>query len=140
MTKPLHWIHEDALNADHPAFQDLHEGERLCFVWDDEHLRDMGYSFQRLVFIYETLCELNAEILRGSTAEVLHSRAQASDASEIRVPDTPNPAIQAVVESLRANLSVSVIPEDPFVDLDRAPSLRRFFAYWKSARRQLMRP
>ena len=86
------------------------------------------------------LCELNAEIIRGSTAVALLSRAQASNASEIRVPDTPNPAIQATVESLRSHLPVEVIPEVPFVDLQRSPSLRRFFAYWKSARRQLMRP
>ena len=44
------------------------------------------------------------------------------------------------IQPLRSHLPVEVISEVAFVDLQRSPSLRRFFAYWKSARGQLMRP
>ena len=60
--------------------------------------------------------------------------------NSIRVPDSPNPTIQANIEALRSNLTVEVISEEPFVDFDRPPNLRRFFAYWKSAKPHLMRP
>ena len=140
MTPRLHWLHEDALNAEHPAVSGLRGADRVCFVWDDEYLNAMDYSFQRLVFIYETLCELPVEIHRGETVGVLLQKAQEMGADILCVPASPNPKIQATIEALRHHLQVEVVDEEPFVEFRRPPSLRRFFAYWKSAKAQLMRP
>ena len=140
MTSRMHWIHEDALSHLHPALRGRTDADRVCFVWDDAHLEAMEYSFQRLVFIYETLCEMEVEIIRGDTVEVLLATARECGASTVRVPDSPTPALQAIIDALRPHLTVEVIAPPPFVELERPPSLRRFFAYWKSARSQLMRP
>ena len=140
MTPRLYWIHEDALNAEHPALSSCRETDCVCFVWDEEYLNSVGYSFKRLVFIYETLCELPVEVFQGKTVEVLLDRARTLGADTLCVPDTPSPTIQATIETLREHLTVEVVSEEPFVDLKRSPSLRRFFAYWKAARTQLMRP
>lgn len=140
MTSRMHWIHEDALSHLHPVLRGRTDADRVCFVWDDAHLAAMEYSFQRLVFIYETLCEMEVEIIRGDTVQVLLAGAQECNADTIRVPASPNPALQAFIDTLGSHLTVDVIAPSPFVALERPPSLRRFFAYWKSARSQLMRP
>ena len=140
MNTTLYWVHEDALSWSHPALSDRDPAAVVCFVWDDKHLESMAYSFQRLVFIYETLCEMGVEIVRGDIVATLVTAAKDCGADTICVADSPNPAIQSAIEALREALPVNVVPEEPFVSLDRAPSLRRFFAYWKSAKSQLMRP
>ena len=100
----------------------------------------MGYGFQRLVFMYETLCEMDIVILRGSTVAALSQEARRVGAHQIVVPETVNPALLNVVADLQTSVEVEVVAGRPFLTLDRKPSLRRFFAYWKSARPHLMRP
>ena len=138
MSPRLYWLHEDALRAEHPVLQEARSEDTLCFVWDDAHLEAMGYSFQRLVFIFETLAELGVTIFRGKTDEVLLRQAQQLGTNSLQVPDTPNPALQDIIAALRSELHVEVIADKPFVILKRPPDLRRFFRYWKSARGQLM--
>ena len=140
MSATIYWVHEDALNGAHPALDGRDPAAPVYFVWDDKHLESMAYSFQRLVFIYETLCEMNIEIIRGDTVESLIALARDVGADTICVADSANPAIQALVDRLQASMAVRVVNDQPFVALDRPPSLRRFFAYWKSARTTLMRP
>ena len=140
MSRRLFWIHEDALSLDHPALASRCAGDSICFIWDDHHLEAMGYGFQRLVFIYETLSEMGVDVLRGSTVAVLKHEARRISASEIVVPTTVNPALLSIISALRSDFEVDVVAERPFVTLDRKPSLRRFFAYWKTARPHLMHP
>ena len=66
----LVWLHEDALNAKHPVLHSTSNADLVCFVWDDEYLSAMEYGFQRLVFIYETLCEMGINVIRGDTVEM----------------------------------------------------------------------
>ena len=140
MSGHLYWVHEDALNLHHPALRCRTDTDPTCFIWDDTHLQAMGYSFQRLVFVYETLAEMNIAVLRGRTIETLVAHAHRVGADIVRVPDSPNPAIQSMVRELREHIHVEVLDAEPFVALDRPPNLRRFFSYWKSARPHLMRP
>ena len=140
MTTPLIWLHEDALSATHPAAQGVELSRLGCFVWDEAHLRQMGYGHHRLIFIYETLCALEVPIYRGDTVETLTHLAAKLGADHVRTPWTPNPDLQRTMEALEGVLPVERIFEVPLVELPKPPKLRRFFAYWKSARKVLMAP
>ena len=139
MSGSLVWMHEDALRLDHPVFDGTEGAADAVFIWDDEHLEAMGYSFQRLVFIYETLCELGVAIYRGPTHDMLIRLADSRGKTTIRVADSPNPALRALRELLAQHLAVHCIEEPAFVTPERDPDLRRFFRYWKRVRRPLLR-
>ena len=139
MSKRLFWIHEDALSRAHPMFEQYREGDVVCFVWDDAHLQAMDYGFQRLVFVYETVCEMGIEVYRGSTVDTLLALVQTHSIATLYAPHSLNPVLSRTMASLRREIDVVVVQDEPFVQLDRAPNLRRFFAYWKLARPTLMR-
>ena len=69
MNDSLIWLHEDALCASHPVFSAAPSVCEAVFVWDDAYLQHAHYSLKRLVFLYETLCELPVTIIRGHTLE-----------------------------------------------------------------------
>ena len=140
MSTRVFWMHEDAMSLSHPVFEDFIDGDVVCFVWDAQYLKDMDYSFQRLVFIYETLCEMGVEIIRGPIVDAVAERARLAEASVVHVPATLNPALQAKIDALRRQVHVEEAADTPFVDFDRPPKLRRFYGYWKKARPYLMRP
>ena len=140
MTRHIVWLHEDALSTQHPVLHGTNEADLVCFIWDDDYLAEMEYGFQRLVFIYETLCEMEIDLFRGNTVETLLEQARRVGADTIRVPESPNPTIQANIDALRYTLKVEVVPDEPFVHFERPPNLRRFFTYWKTAKTHLMRP
>lgn len=140
MEKRLVWIHEDALGDDHPVRRGAGSVDDVWFVWDEHHLESMGYGAKRLVFIYETLCEMGVSIVKGRTATVLTQYAAQQGYDTIWVPESVSPALQAIIEELRAELRVEVVADTPLVQFERPPNLRRFFSYWKTAGPRLMRP
>ncbi len=134
----LVWLHEDALRQDHPVFSAAGDAGLSCFVWDANYLQEMDYSFKRLVFIYETLCELPLTILHGSTVETLIGLAQQHDCETIYVPATPNPAIKKIISEIQQQIPVAVIDDTPFISLDKEPDIKRFFRYWNKAKKLAM--
>jgi hypothetical protein len=129
----LVWLHEDALDANHPVFDGAGPGARAVFIWDDAYLQHMDYGFKRLVFIYESLLESNAEIVRGDLVDCL-SRLARAHGGRIHVPETPNPRLRQVLGQLRGEFEIEIVAARPFVTLPREPDLRRFFRYWNKAR------
>ncbi len=127
----LFWIHEDFLNDQITAQFD---GCKF-FVWDEEYFKTMNYSFKRLVFIYETLTEMQCEIYRGKTCDVIFELAQQNNLKEICCGVTPNPHLQKFMQELSKNLQVKLVNLPDFVVLSKQPSLRRFFNYWNVARK-----
>ena len=128
------WVHEDALRSNHPAYSGFDLATAGCFVWDDAYLQKMNYGRKRLVFIYETVCELNIPIYRGDTVSILKELAQNQGADEVRMAETPNPELNKVARDLSEVMKVHVESDESFVALEREPSLKRFFGYWKKAR------
>ena len=139
MSSTLLWFHEDALNLEHPVAHGYDVGEHGVFIWDPAYLQAMNYGFQRLVFIYETVCELGIPIFAGDTLEVLTELARIRGASFVRAPATPNPDLMRLVQDIPPTLPIEWVEDQPFVSLDRPPKLKRFFGYWKKARPLLLR-
>lgn len=130
MSDTLIWLHEDALRLSHPIFASAPSHCEAVFIWDDQYLREANYSLKRLVFLYETLCELPLVILYGNTLEILKSH----EATQLYVPSSPNPWIRSVYEQLPVNKNVILIHEEPFVSLKANTDFRRFYQYWNKVK------
>ena len=136
----LVWLHEDALRQDHPVYTAAGEDVISYFFWDENYLQEMDYGFKRLVFIYETLCELPVNIIHGSTVEGLSKLAENQSCEKIYIPATPNPVLQEIIAELQHRLPVVVVEEIPFVSLTKDLDIKRFFRYWKKAKKLAMQP
>ena len=134
----LVWLHEDALRADHPVILQAGEDCEVVYIWDEDYFKTMDYGFKRLVFIYETLCELPVTIYKGKTAQVLTELIDEKQAEKLFIPATPNPALQKKIEAISDKVAIKLIEDVPFVSLSKAPGLGRFFRYWNKARKMAM--
>ena len=128
----LIWLHEDALRADHPVFKAAGEGAEAVFVWDDAYFLSEGYSLKRLVFIYELLAGLNITCLKGDTAAVLKDYAKGR---KIFVSQTPNPKFNAIISHLDGAV---IVPDTPLVIVPDDVDLKRFFRFWKRAKKSAL--
>ena len=136
MNNSLIWLHEDALRPLHPIFTYAPTNSEVVFIWDDRYLQESNYSLKRLVFLYETLCELPLAILRGNTFEVLSSHSS----TQLYVPASPNSWIDLVCKGLAATNEVIRIEDEPFVRLKTKTDLRRFHQYWKKVEQLALTP
>ncbi len=67
-------------------------------------------------------------------------RLTAATVYNVFVPATPNPELQRTIDCLRQEFEVEVVTDRPFVSLSPDPDLKRFFRYWKKARKVAMDP
>ena len=131
MSQALIWLHEDSLRLSHPVFAAAPANCEVVFIWDDQYLLKANYSLKRLVFLYETLSELPILILRGNTLEILSQHP----ASQLFVPESPNPWIKSICEQLPSNKNIIQIDDEPFVTLKMNTQFRRFFQFWSKVER-----
>ena len=129
MNAPLIWVHEEALRMTHPLFKAAPERTKAIYVWDDDYFRAVNYSLKRLIFIYETLCELPIDIIRGNTLDVIRELAPPA----LYIPATNNALILNIIESLEAAFPVTVVEDETFVVIKKPIEFRRFFQYWNKA-------
>lgn len=137
----LIWLHEEALRADHPAFTAA-SGATAVFCWDVDYMAAADIGLRRQIFIYESLLDLEVTIIRGAASKVLPVVARRDQATQLFVPDTPNPLIKREllkVKAALAGMTVELVPERLFVQLEVQPDLGRFFRYWNKARKQALR-
>ena len=137
----LVWLHEEALRADHPVFVAV-PGATALFCWDVDYMAAADIGLRRQIFIYESLLELDVTIIRGAASQVLPLVARRDQATQLYVPDTPNPLIRqelSKVTAALAGIAVELVSDRPFVQLAATPDLGRFFRYWKKARKQALR-
>lgn len=136
----LVWLHEDALRQNHPIFSEAGKDVISFFFWDDDYLQQMDYGFKRLVFIYETLCELPVTIIHDSTVEGLIRLAENHGCDTIYIPATPNPLLQEITAELKHRIPVVIVDDTPFVSLTKDLDIKRFFRYWNKAKKLAMQP
>ncbi len=127
MKSPLIYLHEEALRSTHPVFKAVSLNAKAIYVWDDAYLKQMNYSFKRLVFIYETLCALPVEIIHGDTVEVI----KALQPERIYIPFTNHPDITSHIKKINEIAPVRVIADEAFCQLHGVEGLQRFSQYWK---------
>ena len=131
MTKTLIWLHDEALRVNHPVFAAAPQGAKAIYIWDETYLKQMGYSLKRLVFIYETLSELNIDIIAGETCRIIDQFAPES----LYFAKSYNPALNRIIADIPGRINLHAIAEEQFVDLPDYGEFKRFFKYWNKARK-----
>lgn len=129
MNEPLIWLHEEALRANHPVFRAAPQGTRAVFVWDDRYLQQLDYSLKRLVFIYETLCELPVDIIRGDIIAVFKDL----NPPRMFAPASTKPHLVTLTDQLKSVMHIEMIEDHKFVSIPKTTDLKRFFKYWNLA-------
>lgn len=132
MNNSLIWLNEESLRINHPIFKN--EYSALIYVWDNKYLEQQNYSLKRLVFIYETLCELPVDIIFGDMFEVLKNREE----KNIYTPQSFNNYINSVIIKLNSIKNVQRVKDEPFVDLPENFAPTRFFQYWNKVKSKIL--
>jgi deoxyribodipyrimidine photo-lyase len=128
------WLHDDALALD-AGLAAVAPGAPSVYVFDEKHLRAQRWSLKRIVFVYESLLESGATIVRGPVDRTLAAFAQAHGADGIVTRRTPDPWVKRAIAA--TELPVVSVAREPFVRLERRVDVRRFAPYWRSAQYSL---
>ena len=134
MSDKVVWLHEKALSVEHAFLNQLNPETRLIHVWDDEYYQRRNYSLKRLVFIYETLCDLPVDIIAGNTVDVfkkLHPR-------QVLTPYTADSEVKHLMDKLSEAVPVKMIHDHEFVDIEKDLNLKRFFRFWNKAKQSAL--
>ncbi len=126
MNPALICLHEDALRITHPIFNVAPIGTKAVYVWDDEYLRRANYSLKRLIFMYETLCDLPVDVIRGDTRSIVVAMTPAM----LYVPATNNPSILSIFAGIAPAIPLNVVDDEIFAVMEKTSEARRFFQYW----------
>lgn len=118
-------MHPDCLHRSSPAYR-AHPGATSIFVWDDEALRQEGWSLKRIGFVYECLLDLPVVIRRGDPVVEVRRFAAEQGCDGIATVATPDPHLTRQARALHAE----VLPADPFVEVRGRLDLKRFSRYW----------
>jgi len=135
MSRPIIWVHEDALRQSHPVFSKAGAAQAI-FVWDNDYFKSQDYTVKRLLFIYECLLEMDVTIIEGQTAAVLSDLSQ----GVIHTAKTLNPYFKAIIKDLRETSEVHITPDDLFSQVPYDADMGRFFRFWNKARKSMMKP
>ena len=122
-------LHEKSLRIPNTVIERLTEETKVIYVWDDEYYKNRGYSLKRLVFIYESLCTLPVQILRGNTVDILNS----FNPKRILIPFTADTGLSRMSGNLSRHFKVEIIKDDLFCEVNFDFETKRFFKYWKGA-------
>ena len=122
-------LHEKSLRIPNTVIERLTEDTKVIYVWDDEYYKNRGYSLKRLVFIYESLCTLPVQILRGNTVDILNS----FNPKGVLIPFTADTGLTRMSEKLSRRFNVEIIKDDLFCEVNFDFETKRFFKYWKGA-------
>ena len=122
-------LHEKSLRIPNTVVGLLNKDTKVIYVWDDEYYKNRGYSLKRLVFIYESLCKLPVQILRGDTTQILTSL----NPKKVFIPFTADTGLTKLSQSLSRSFNVEIIKDDLFCEEDFDIETKRFFKDWKKA-------
>ncbi len=104
---------------------------RAVHIWDPAYYAARGYTLKRLVFIYETLCDLPVEIIKGDTLAQLANLG----AQKICVPDTADIGINLLCTAISERLDVERQKAPGFAAISDEYDFKRFFKYWHKAKK-----
>ncbi len=130
------WIHEDALSRTHPVFTAASDDSEAVFIWDAADLERRGYSFKKLVFIYECLLDMNVEIIEGRTTDILRSYCE--EGYSVYFAEPRNPELLHLIAPLRDYRNVIMIKRERLGNVEVTPDMKRFFRYWNKAKGSIL--
>lgn len=130
MLRELIWVHDKALNKELIVQQNPDEQSRALFIWDDNYFQNSAYSLKRLIFIYETLCQMPLTIVKADTFDLIKSLAPA----KIKTFYTADTSIKQMIDKLSSIYEVEIIKPKSFVSITSSHEFKRFFTYWNSAK------
>ena len=133
MNQPLILLHEESLRISHPVFSAAGNTTKAIFIWDEAYFCQKDYSFKRLVFIYETLCQLPVDIIQGNTVEVISQL----NPSILYIPEANNPELLDLINSLKTIVTTRIIQDEIFSVIKKPYNFKRFFQYWKKAEKSV---
>ena len=129
MSENLILFHDEALRINHPVYAAAPQGTKAIFVWDDTYFRAANFSLKRLIFIYETLCELGIEIICGDIAVIINELAP----RKLYVAKSNNQLISKQISMLKSVTQIEEIDDEAFAKITKPADYRRFFQYWNKA-------
>ena len=127
---PLVWLHGDSLSENDPAAVKYPEAPRV-FVFDRPFLEKANLSFKRIFFLYECAVESAQEIRVGETTEELRAALEAKGAGHLAVTESVSPRWRELVEELKKNVEVEVVPARDLVEVPGDYEAKRFTPFWK---------
>lgn len=131
MVDSILWLHEKALKNWHDEIDILDDNIRIIYIWDDGYYQRKGYSLKRLVFIYETLCAMKVDIIKGDTIAIF----QCLSPNKIYIPYSADSEIKKLSDNISKITDIEIIKEVDFVNMANDISLKRFFQYWNKAKK-----
>ncbi len=131
MTKKIFWVHDKSLSVEHIFLQNLDAQSKAIFIWDDDYFQSRAYSLKRLVFIYESICQMPIEIIKGNIFEIMQSYAP----EKITIAFTADTKIKEIIKHLTKLYEIEVIKPKNFVDISDNYQFERFFQYWSKAKK-----
>ena len=131
MNKKIIWFHDKALDKNNHALIDIDDNTKAIFVWDDVYFQRRAYSLKRLVFIYETLCEMPVDIIKGNLYEVM----QTISPDSIKTFFSADVIIKDLIKRLSDDFKVEVVKPLPFVQVAEEIDFKRFFRYWNKVKK-----
>ncbi|ABI45890.1 conserved hypothetical protein [Synechococcus sp. CC9311] len=131
-SKPILWVHEEALGPANPALQDYPNAPGL-FVFDDTWIEDQSISRKRIGFLYESALSLPLTLRRGDVAREVLGFAQRHGADAVVTSTVVDPRLQRIAAAIDRELPLWMLDPDPFVELHKPPRLGRFSRYWREA-------
>ncbi|WP_127470173.1 hypothetical protein [Thiomicrorhabdus aquaedulcis] len=134
-TNRVFLLHDEALYCPN----DFNANDSLVYVWDDAYVKQQGWSFKRWVYIYETLCELNATVYQGDTIKVLSALVEQNPALLLVIQQPQDPILKNWAASIKTRWQkTEVRPFSKLHWLSQDTRLKRFFNYWQAIEAQVL--
>jgi len=124
----LIWLHDESLAMP----KDISAGDQLIYIWDDAYFAEQQWTFKRLVFIYETLCQLPVQVWHGETVAVLRQLVDSLGTDTIMVQSARDPVLKRYISQ-----AIEIFPQieesdaPTLVPLSEVKNSRRFHHFWQ---------
>lgn len=131
--KRLFWLHDESLSV--PA--QANAEDLLVFFWHSNYFKQQGWSLNRLVFIYETLCRLPVTVYAGNPSELIRAIKNEQTVSDIYVQTPLNPLLNAEINQVNQQHQLKQYESEKMIDDSLIKPCKRFYAYWQQVAEQL---
>ena len=132
------WLHGDHLSADNPTLTQYPHAP-VVFVFDEPFLREAGFAFHRLFFLYESVMDVFAaraphrcSIRLGKVTDEVIAFARENHSRRIVTTDTIGDRFEEHLSELESvGFTVEAIPVPSLVPYDARYAPKRFSSWWR---------